>query len=154
MSDSSSTDPASRPTSRLHASPAVRWLLWILGSIALLLGLLGVFLPVLPTTPFILLAAACYARASERFHGWLLAHRTFGPTIRNWEQYGSVAPRTKKVAITMMTLSIAVSIWVVRDHLWLQAMLAAVAVSVGVWMWRLPEHADVSSPSTPEDVSR
>jgi len=154
MSDASPTDSASRPPSRLHASPAVRWLLWILGSIALLLGILGVFLPVLPTTPFILLAAACYARASERFHSWLLAHRTFGPTIRNWEQYGSVAPRTKKVAITMMTLSIAVSIWVVRDLPWLQAMLALIAVSVGIWMWRLPEHADVSSPSTPEDASR
>lgn len=120
----------------------MRWILWIAGSIALLLGILGVFLPVLPTTPFILLAAACYARASERFHGWLLRHRTFGPTIRNWEENRSVARRTKKVAITMMTLSIAASIWVVREHLWLQLLLAFIAISVGTWMWRLPEHRE------------
>ena len=122
---------------------------------ALILGIVGAFLPVLPTTPFILLAAACYGKASERFHRYLLAHPTFGPTIRNWEQYRSIAPKTKKVAITMMTLSIGASIYVVREHLWLQILLATIAVSVGVWMWRLPEHSDpeVSSSSTPADAS-
>lgn len=159
MASASPPDKVTTPASRLHASATVRWILWIAGSIALLLGILGVFLPVLPTTPFILLAAACYARASERFHGWLLRHETFGPTIRNWEQYRSVAPRTKRIAITMMTLSIAASIYVVREHLWLQAMLAVIAVSVGTWMWRLPEHGEpplgsVSGPSRPEDASR
>lgn len=152
------TEPANgpAPASRLHASATVRWMLWIAGSVALLLGILGVFLPVLPTTPFILLAAACYARASERFHGWLLRHETFGPTIRNWEQHRSIAPRTKRIAITMMTLSIAASIYVVREHPWLQGMLALVALTVGVWMWRLPEHGEppLNTPSRPEDASR
>lgn len=148
--------PAPPPgeATRLHASPLVRGLLWIAGSIALLLGIAGIFLPVLPTTPFVLLAAACYARASERFHRRLLAHPTFGPSIRNWEQYGSIAPRTKRVAITLMTLSITASIYVVRAHLWLQMLLAAIALGVGLWMWRLPEHTEVSNPSTPADASR
>lgn len=118
----------------------MRWLLWTAGTIALILGIIGAFLPVLPTTPFILLAAACYARASDRFHGWLLSHRSFGPTIRNWEENRSVSRRTKKIAVSMMTLSISVSIWVVREHLWLQLMLAAIAIGVGTWMWQLPEH--------------
>ncbi|MBK9447701.1 MAG: YbaN family protein [Betaproteobacteria bacterium] len=143
----------------MHASKTVRWLLWTAGTISLVLGIIGVFLPVLPTTPFILLAAACYARASEKFHQHLLAHKTFGPTIRDWEEYRSLSLKTKKVAITMMTLSIAVSIWVVREHLWLQLILACIAVSVGTWMWRLPSrdqnetNSELSSPSSSADVS-
>ncbi|MFC5303047.1 YbaN family protein [Azospira restricta] len=136
------------PASRLHASPLVRWLLWITGSIALLLGILGVFLPVLPTTPFILLAAACYAKASERFHQRLLAHRSFGPVIRDWEECRSLSLKTKKVAISMMTLSISVSIWAVREYLWLQLMLAGIAVSVGTWLWRLPSRDAVTLEET------
>lgn len=149
-------ESAQDAASRLHASKTVRWLLWTAGTIALLLGIIGVFLPVLPTTPFILLSAACYARASEKFHQRLLAHKTFGPTIRDWEDYRSLSLKTKKVAITMMTLSIAVSIWVVREHLWLQLMLAFIAVSVGTWMWRLPsrEAGEISSPSSSADASR
>lgn len=143
------------PTSRLHASRTVRWLLWTAGTVSLLLGILGVFLPVLPTTPFILLSAACYARASETFHQRLLAHPTFGPTIREWEEHRALALRTKKVAISMMSLSISVSIWVVREHLWLQVMLAMIAVSVGTWLWRLPTSTkeDVSAPASSADAS-
>ncbi|MFA7292017.1 MAG: YbaN family protein [Rhodocyclaceae bacterium] len=154
-------ETAEARASRLHDSQVVRWLLWTFGSIALVLGIIGIFLPVLPTTPFILLAAACYARASERFHQRLLAHPTFGPTIREWEEYRSMPLRTKKVAISLMTLSIAISIWVVRDYLWLQIILAVLAVSVGTWLWRLPSRAlpsadqsEVSTPSSSADVSR
>ncbi len=140
---------AEAPASRLHSSRTVRWLLWMAGTLALLLGIVGAFLPVLPTTPFVLLAAACYAKASERFHRKLLTHRHFGPVIREWEEYGAIPMRTKKVAIGMMTLSIAVSIWVVREHLWLQVMLAFIAVTVGTWMWKRPSRdAEASRPDT------
>lgn len=143
---------------RLHASPLVRALLWIAGSIALLLGLVGVFLPVLPTTPFILLAAACYARASEHFYRWLLKNPAFGPMIREWQQHRSIPYRTKRVAVGMMSLSIAVSIWVVSGRLWLQILLATIAVTVGIWLWRLPSRdrpgQSVSSPSSSVDASR
>ena len=63
---------------------AVRWLLWLAGTVALGLGIVGVVLPGLPTTPFVLLAAACYAKASPRLHRWLRAHRLFGPMVRDW----------------------------------------------------------------------
>ncbi|MBI2307737.1 MAG: YbaN family protein [Rhodocyclales bacterium] len=153
-----STEAATLAASRLHASPVVRWLLWITGSVALLLGILGVFLPVLPTTPFILLAAACYAKASERFHRRLLAHRSFGPVIREWEEYRSMPLRTKKFAVSLMSLSIAVSIWVVAAYPWAQAFLAVVGICAGTWVWRIPSRdaaaAAATSPSTSVDASR
>lgn len=148
-------------TYQLHASPVVRWLLWIAGTIALILGIIGVFLPVLPTTPFILLAAACYAKASERFHRRLLAHRSFGPVIREWEEYRSMPLRTKKFAVGLMSLSICVSIWVVSAYPWAQAFLVVVGIGAGTWVWRIPSRddpalsADTPTPQTTSaDASR
>ena len=140
-------------TYRLHTSPLVRWLLWTAGTVALLLGILGVFLPVLPTTPFILLAAACYAKASERFHRRLLAHRSFGPIIREWEEYRSMPLRTKKFAVGLMSLSVAVSIWVVSAYPWAQVFLAFVGICAGTWVWRIPSRDDPAHPAAPSPAS-
>jgi len=116
----------------------VRWLLWSVGTTALLLGILGVFLPVLPTTPFILVAAACYAKASERFHRRLLAHRTFGPIIQEWEEHRSMPLRTKKLAIGLMALSIAFSLWMISAYPAAQATLVVVGLATGLFVWRIP----------------
>ena len=70
------------PEAELHPSLLVRVVLWICGSIALLLGIIGIVVPGLPTTPFILVAAACYARASERFYRWLVHNPTFAPQLK------------------------------------------------------------------------
>ena len=80
-----------------HASRStVGRLVWFaLGMTALGLGMLGVFLPLLPTTPFVLLAAFAFARSSKRWHDWLLAHRIFGPMIENWRAYGAISRRAK-----------------------------------------------------------
>jgi uncharacterized protein len=122
----------------LHRSRTVRVLLIVAGSISLALGLIGVFLPLLPTTPFVLLAAACYARASPRFHGWLLANRTFGPLIAEWEQHGSIPYRTKLVAIALMSVTFAVSITLFVRPAWLKIALALVGVALAVWLYRMP----------------
>lgn len=119
------------------------------GTLALLLGIAGVFLPILPTTPFILLAAACYARASERFHRRLLAHPSFGPMIVEWETYRSIPFRAKCVAIGAMSISIGFSIWLFSDKPWLQALLALTGLSVGTWLWRLPSRDHDRHPDQP-----
>jgi uncharacterized protein len=78
--------------------------IWLaLGGIFMGLGLLGVVLPVLPTTPFLLLAAGCFAKSSPRLHRWLLDHPTFGPPIRNWQENGAISRPAKRLAVGSMT---------------------------------------------------
>ena len=67
-------------------------------------AILGVFLPLLPTTPFVLLAAACFARSSEKWHQWILKNETFGPMIRNWEQNRCISCKVKLTAIASMAI--------------------------------------------------
>lgn len=130
--------PYQIPESELHPSLLVRIVLWTLGSLALLLGIIGVFLPGLPTTPFVLVAAACYARASEPFYRWLIANPTFGPLIIEWRRHHSIPYRIKVIAITLMSLTICASIWTLSSMPWLQAMLAVIGVVTSVWLWRVP----------------
>ena len=118
---------------RPHRSRAVRWLLWAAGSLALGLGLLGVVLPGLPTTPFVLLAAACYAKASPRLHAWLLNHRLLGPMLRDWEQHRSLTRRTKTVAVVSMTLMVSLSVWSFRGRLIAQLVLVLLG-AIGAWV--------------------
>ena len=123
---------------REHDSPLVRGLLLAAGVACVALGVVGIFLPLLPTTPFMLLAAACFARSSRRFHEWLLANRTFGPLILEWEKHRSLPRRTKLTAIVLMSLTLAVSIVFFVERPWLQALLAAFGVLLAVWMYRIP----------------
>lgn len=116
-----------------HASRTVRWLLWLAGSVSLALGLIGVLLPGLPTTPFVLLAAACYAKASPRLHRWLLNHRWMGPMLRDWERDRSLTRRSKTVALVSMVVMVSVSVWSFRGRLALQLVLLATA-AVGAWV--------------------
>ena len=80
----------------------LRWLWWLLAYGSLGLGLVGIVVPGLPTVPFVLLAAYAAARGSSRLHRWLLAHRQFGPVIRDWQAQGAVSRRAKWLATTMM----------------------------------------------------
>ena len=126
------------PEAELHPSLLVRSVLWVCGSVALLLAIIGVFLPGLPTTPFVLVAAACYARASEPFYRWLLRNPTFGPLIIEWRRHHSIPYRIKLIAITLMSLTICASIWTLAARPWLQAMLAAIGLATAAWLWRIP----------------
>ncbi|MBL9072539.1 YbaN family protein [Tabrizicola sp.] len=86
--------------------------LWLAtGGLFLGLGLLGVVLPVLPTTPFLLLAAGCFAKSSPRLHGWLVGHPVFGPPIRNWEENGAISRPAKRLAVGSMAAVFALSVW-------------------------------------------
>jgi len=122
----------------VHPSRAVRVALVLAGTGFVGLGILGAFLPVLPTTPFMLLAAACYARASTRFYNGLLNNRAFGPTIREWRRYRSIPYRTKWTAIGLMAVTLTASIVFAVEDPWLQAALAVFGVLLAVWMARIP----------------
>jgi uncharacterized membrane protein YbaN (DUF454 family) len=113
----------------------MKTLLNIAGVIALLLAILGLFLPLLPATPFLLLASACFARGSDRLHGWLLRHRVFGAYLRNVEAGNGIPLRAKIVALAMMWASLAFSI-VHFDHTGLRILLLAVGCGVSIYLWR------------------
>jgi len=128
--------PAQSP--REHGSPVVRAVFFVAGVAALALGVAGVFLPLLPTTPLVLLAAACFARSYRPFHEWLVAHRLFGPLLREWHEHRSIPYRTKLFAIGMMAVTLGASIVFFVEPPWLKAALAVFGVALGAWMYRLP----------------
>lgn len=88
----------------------LRSLYIVLGSVSLGLGVIGIFLPLLPTTPFLLLAAFFFSRGSERLHHWLTEHPHFGPPIRDWNEGGVIRPRAKVVSLLTMLVGIW-SVW-------------------------------------------
>jgi hypothetical protein len=122
---------------RPHASRWVRLLCLGSGFAALALGLAGIILPVLPTTPFVLLAAACFARSSVRFYDALLRQRTLGPIIHEWQTHSAIPRRAVRAAYLLMALSFGVSIWWV-ESLWHRLMLAALGLLLGLFLWRVP----------------
>lgn len=108
------------------------------GFVCIGLAVLGLMLPVLPSTPFVLLAAACFARSSERFYNWLMNHRSFGPTVREWREHRSIPYRVKLSAIALMALSLGVSIVFFVQDGWLQAALATFGLLLAIWLYRIP----------------
>lgn len=86
-----------------------RLTLILIGLLSIVLGALGIFVPLLPTTPFLLLAAFAFANSSERMHQWLLDHNIFGPLIDDWRQYRAISRRAKIVSILSMVAIILIS---------------------------------------------
>jgi hypothetical protein len=121
-----------------HDSLAVRLLFLVLGTVLLLIGIATVLLPVLPTLPIMLAAAACYARASVRFYNWLLNHRYFGPAILEWREHRSIPFRLKcgSIALMALTLGIAVVYFVTEREM--RIALAALGAVLGIALYRIP----------------
>lgn len=130
-----------------HSSPAVRMAFLILGCLFVGVGVLGVFLPLLPTTPFMLLAAGCFARASTRFYNWLLNTRTFGPAILEWRMHRSIPYRIKLVAIATMAVTLGISITIAIETRWVQLLAATLGLLLAVWMYRIPSRDHSGRPS-------
>ncbi len=123
---------------RTMSSGLVRVLLLGIGSLSVVLGVVGIFLPILPTTPFLLLAAACYVRSSQRFYAWLVSHPVLSKYILAYLD-GSGIPRKAKyytlltMWVTMAISALIVPIWQVR------ILLLCIALLVSRYIWRLPE---------------
>lgn len=116
----------------------LRLLFLVFGGLFVALGVAGIFLPLLPTTPFLLLAAACFARSSERFYRRLLEHPALGATVREWREHRSLPRRTKWVAILTMAGTLALSILFFVPQPALQIALALFGLALAVYLYRIP----------------
>lgn len=126
-------------------TPFKRALLVTAGILSLVLGIIGAFLPLLPTVPLVLLAAYCFGRSSERLHQWLVSHRYFGPIIENFQAGKGVPRKVKYRAIILIWLSMGLSCWIVA-RFWLCLMLVAIGIGVSIYLWRLPDYNNGNKP--------
>jgi uncharacterized membrane protein YbaN (DUF454 family) len=101
-----------------------------LGTVCVALGVLGMFLPLMPTTVFLLMAAYCYSHSSEKFHNWLMTNRLFGKHISNYKSGKGISLRQKITTIAVLWVSIGSSIWITAAGFWLALLLLAVGVAV------------------------
>ncbi len=115
-----------------------RYLLLLAGWVSVILGLIGVLLPGVPTTPFLLLAAYFFARSSPRVHDWLLSHRVLGPPIRAWEERGAISRRDKVLALAAMALMVAMAALLGVPG-WALALQALILGAVAVFIVTRPE---------------
>lgn len=116
-----------------------RPLLLAAGLLFLALGAVGIFLPLLPTTPFLLLAAACFSRSSRRMHAWLLQNRLFGPILREWEERGAIERRIKWFATILMVGLISYPLGFLAIPLSAKILAASSAFGVLVFIWSRPD---------------
>ena len=126
-------------TSRSSPSSWLRPLLVAAGLACVALGLLGLFLPLLPTTPFLLLAAGCFARSSDRLHGWMLGHPRLGPLVRDWEAHGAIRPHAKRTATLAILGSGALSLSLLRMPWISRAGILLTLAGVLGFIWTRPE---------------
>src|SRR5690554_2230063 len=108
----------------------------IAGTIALILAIAGIFLPLLPTTPFLLLASACYLRGSERLHRWLLTHHMIGPYLANIQSGRGIPMRAKILALVFLWVSLAVSAWLIPIF-WVRLLLLVPGIGTSVYLLRM-----------------
>ncbi len=110
----------------------IRWVLIAAGTIFVGLGTLGIFLPILPTTPFLLLAAACYARSSKRFYDRLINNKWFGAYIKNYREGKGIPLKVKVYTISLLWITILFSVFFVINIFWVRVVLILIAVGVTV----------------------
>lgn len=135
MSNSNASQESNKHTKRHRIT---KILLIVAGTISLALGTIGIVLPILPTTPFLLLSAACYCRSSDRLYHWLLKNKLFGEYIKNYRAGKGIPLKTKIVALTVLWATIVYSAFFFIKILEIQLILLAVAVAVSVHILRLP----------------
>lgn len=121
----------------------------LLGSVFVVVGVVGILVPLLPTTPFLLLSAALYARSSNRFYTWLIDNRWFGHYIKNYREGKGIPLKQKIVSISLLWLSIGYSVVFVTDLWWVRVILFSIAVGVSIHLIRIKTYHErnISHPS-------
>ncbi|ACF13533.1 protein of unknown function DUF454 [Chloroherpeton thalassium ATCC 35110] len=122
----------------MRTEKVIRFIYVALGSIFVALAILGIFLPLLPTTPFLLLAAACYAKGSARFYEWLIEHKWLGPYVKPFRSGKGMPLRAKVVTLALMWLAMSTSAIFFIEPISLIATMAAVGIGVTIYLLRMP----------------
>jgi len=119
-------------------SPFLRWVLIFCGWTSIGCGVIGIFLPIVPTVPFLLLAAACFAKSSERFHRWLMEHNHLGPLLHDYLKGSGIPLKAKLMTISLIWISFPTSAVLFAEALWLKVLLIAAAVAISSYLFFLP----------------
>ena len=114
-----------------------QWLFFVLGWLFLALGVIGMFLPLLPTTPFLLLAAASFTRSSDKFYQWLINHPVMGSYIRNYREHHAITLQAKIISLSALWIVIGTTAFVAVDALWLRLLLLTIASGVTIHLLRM-----------------
>jgi uncharacterized membrane protein YbaN (DUF454 family) len=130
------------PGNKHVKSELLRWILICCGWISIAAGVIGIFLPLVPTVPFLLLAVACFARSSVRFHRWLVDHNHLGPLLRDYLNGTGVPLRAKRIAIGMIWVSFPASTFLFAHALWLKILLITIAVGATIYLLTLPTSSE------------
>ena len=141
-------------TDIITAKGPARILLLVAGTLSVALAILGIFLPLLPTTPLLLLAAWCYARSSERFYRRLLANRWLGPYIRNYREGRGMTARAKASRLVVLWLAMSVTIGVVTPVWWVSLLLVGIGSGISIFLLRLPTCRQEELSVVEEDLPR
>ena len=115
-----------------------RVFLTIVGLLSLMAGIVGIFVPIWPTTCFLLLSTACFSRSSDRLYRWMNTNSWFGGHVRQYRETGSVDSRVRILSLVSLWLSLLLSIALVKSSVWLLVALLAIGVAVSVHLLRLP----------------
>lgn len=121
-------------------SSILRVVLIVVGTVSVGIGVIGIFVPLLPTTPFLVLSAICYLRSSERFYKWLINNRLLGDYVKNWMEGRGITIRMKVSMICLLILTIAFSIVFVVNSLVVRVILLLIMIGVSIHIIRLPTY--------------
>ncbi|MEM7417827.1 MAG: YbaN family protein [Gemmatimonadota bacterium] len=137
-------DAAERAAAALP-SPVRRGVYFAVGSMSVVMGVIGIFVPLWPTTCFLLLAGWCFARSSPRAERWLHENRLFGRYLRDYREHGTISSRARTASVAMLWVFIALSAVLLAGRLWAVALLVLIAVAVTVHLYSLPTATRISA---------
>jgi uncharacterized protein len=138
-------DPGTHSAAAPGRRKAGRVLFFLAGSLALVLAVVGAILPLLPTTPFLIIAAYCYARSSDRVHGWLLSNRLFGRQLRDYTTGAGVSWRVKTGALVLLWVTIGLSAVLFAPYVWLRVVLVLIGLVVSLHIVRVKARGRVAA---------